>query len=217
MTSSYTGMADEYDEVLGFGELNQCSPRFEGSPNSICILYRACDSATNTSRQFCFPSFLKWHWTYAIRSDTKSTFHFEVSDVHSRVISDEDVEMFLRLRDQWHVERIGALSSMAEIIACPSYLRIIGMGWRAVPLIIEQLEREGDKPDHWCAALEAVTGEDPVPEDDRGDCVRIAQAWIDWSRNRVACPFPTSTTPTIRSPAKVHRATTVLPGLRETT
>ena len=47
------------------------------------------------------------------------------------------------------------------------------MGRSAAPLLIEQLEREGDDPDHWCVALEAVTGENPVPEIASGDLVRI--------------------------------------------
>ena len=123
-----------------------------------------------------------------------------------------DREMFLWLVEQWRTERPAAASSIAEIIACPSYLRIIGMGWRALPLIIEQLEREGNEPDHWCAALEAVTGEDPVPEDAQGDSVRIAQAWLAWNRTRVAWPFQTSTTPTIESPATRLLATTASPG-----
>lgn len=99
--------------------------------------------------------------------------------------SREFKEIFLRLVDQWRKERPAASSSIAEIIACPSYLRIIGMGPKVMPLIIEQMEREGDDPDHWCAALEAVTGEDPVPEEAQGDNVGIAQAWIAWHKTRV--------------------------------
>ena len=56
------------------------------------------------------------------------------------------------------------------------------MGRSAAPLLIEQLEREGDDPDHWCVALEAVTGENPVPEIASGDLVRITQAWIAWCK-----------------------------------
>ena len=126
-----------------------------------------------------------------------------------RLTGDTDREMFLRLVEQWRAERIGATSSMAEIISCPSYLRIIGMGLRALPFIMEQLERDGDEPDHWCAALEAITGEDPVPDDAHGDTVRIAQAWIAWNRARVVWSSPTSTTQTIESPATRLFATTV--------
>jgi hypothetical protein len=135
-------------------------------------------------------------------------------EFRERAAGGQDKEMFLRLIEQWRAERAGAVSSMAEIIACPSYLRIIGMGWRVLPLIIEQLEREGDEPDHWCAALEAVTGEDPVPEDAYGDTVRIAQAWIAWNETRIAWSFRTSTTRTIESPATGLIATTASPGPR---
>ncbi len=88
---------------------------------------------------------------------------------------------FHYLVKQWNEQRVETSSSISEIIACPAYLRIIAMGRRALPLIIEQLKKEGDDPDHWCAALEAITGENPVPEDAHGDTVRIAQAWIEWS------------------------------------
>ena len=87
---------------------------------------------------------------------------------------------FQELVEKWYEERKNALSSMAEMIACPSYLRIIGFGPKVFPLIIKQLKREGDKPDHWCAALEAVTGENPVPEDAHGNTAKIAKHWIAW-------------------------------------
>ena len=64
------------------------------------------------------------------------------------------------------------------------------MGRGVLPLIIQQLESEGNEPDHWCAALEAVTGEDPVPEDAQGDSVSIAKAWIAWdNKNKIFYGF----------------------------
>ncbi len=99
------------------------------------------------------------------------------------------VSLFQRLVDQWHEERKGAFSSMAEMIACPSYLRIIGLGANVLPLIIGQLKREGDNPDHWCAALEAITGEDPVPEHAHGNTVLIARQWISWHTDRTHQSF----------------------------
>ena len=152
-------------------------------------------------------------WIRPADADTAFVSFTVDSHLHRSSASHLDREMFLRLVEQWRTERPAASSSIADIIACPSYLRIIGMGWRALPLIIEQLEREGNEPDHWCAALEAVTGEDPVPEEAQGDSVRIAQAWIAWNRTRVAWSFQTSTTPTIESPATGLRAITASPGL----
>lgn len=97
--------------------------------------------------------------------------------------------VFQQLVEKWYEERKNALSSMAEMIACPSYLRIIGLGPNVLPLIIEQLRREGDKPDHWCAALEAVTGENPVPEDSYGNTRKIANHWIAWHTDRTQQSF----------------------------
>lgn len=148
-------------------------------------------------------------WRNPVPTDTTSGSFAVDLGIRQLSICDQDRELFLRLVEQWHVERVGAASSMAEMIACPSYLRIIGMGLRALPLIMEHLEREGDEPDHWCAALEAITGENPVREDAHGDTVRIADAWIEWNQARVAWSFPASTTRTIESPATRVFATTV--------
>ena len=61
------------------------------------------------------------------------------------------------------------------------YQRIIGMGWSAVPLILEELRRE---PDQWFWALEAITEENPVPPDAAGQVRRSAEAWVQWGRDR---------------------------------
>ena len=59
----------------------------------------------------------------------------------------------------------------------PCYQQIIGMGERAVPLILEELSRE---PDHWFWALEAITQENPVPCDAAGNVRLMAEAWVAW-------------------------------------
>ena len=55
------------------------------------------------------------------------------------------LRQFLLLVQQWYEER-GVTSSFSKMTSCPSYLRIIGMGPKAVPLIISQLKREGRNP-----------------------------------------------------------------------
>lgn len=72
------------------------------------------------------------------------------------------------------------------MMLCSAYQRIIGMGDRAVPLILAELEREAGDPDHWGWALHAITGDDPIPEEAAGDTVQIARAWLDWGRARYA-------------------------------
>lgn len=88
--------------------------------------------------------------------------------------------LFHLLRDRWYEER-GITSSIVHMSECPSYLRIIGMGEPAVPLILEQLKREGDDPDHWFVALEAITGANPIPVEAYGNTVKMAQAWFEWA------------------------------------
>ena len=73
------------------------------------------------------------------------------------------------------------LSFMQQRALHPAYQRIIGMGLAAVPLILEELQRE---PNQWFWALEAITEENPVPPESAGDVRRMARAWIDWGRQR---------------------------------
>jgi hypothetical protein len=94
------------------------------------------------------------------------------------VISPENRARFQRLALQWK-DQSRYLSNTAQMAMLPAYQRIIGMGWPAVPLILEELERE---PDQWFWALEAITEANPVPEEARGKVRETATAWIDWGR-----------------------------------
>ena len=88
-------------------------------------------------------------------------------------------EEFVRLAAQWQVETAGA-SVTRRIVSHPAYLRIIGMGDRAVPWILDQLEN-GEA--HWFEALHAITGANPVPDEDRGVYAKMARAWLAWGRD----------------------------------
>jgi len=55
------------------------------------------------------------------------------------------------------------------------------MGQDALPSLIAQLRSEGEDPDHWFVALHHITGTNPVPDEDRGDTVMMAKAWLDWA------------------------------------
>lgn len=98
------------------------------------------------------------------------------------MLSDEDWTGFEHLVAQWHLER-GATSSPVYMAMCPAYQRIMSMGpKRAIPLILKQLEAEGDDPDHWFWALHYLTNADPVPPEDRGNMKKMRDAWIRWGR-----------------------------------
>ena len=61
------------------------------------------------------------------------------------------------------------------------YQRIIGMGWPAVPLILEELQRE---PDQWFRALESITEHNPVPPEAMGKVRMMALAWVRWGEQQ---------------------------------
>lgn len=89
----------------------------------------------------------------------------------------DDRTLFEELKHDWIKERRFS-SNIDSFLACPSYLRIIGLGWRMVPFIIEEL-REPNRPP-WRPALEAITGINPVPPEDKGNNYVIAKSWEDW-------------------------------------
>ena len=99
---------------------------------------------------------------------------------HPYIVIQNEESSFTRWVKQWRVER-GITSSLLDMIACPSYLRIISMGEKALPLILARIRSEGEDPDHWFGALESITGENPVPEDAYGDTVKMAKAWLFWA------------------------------------
>ena len=88
-------------------------------------------------------------------------------------------EEFNRLVVEWKSgRRRGA--DVAQMTEHPAYRRIIGMGEQAVPLILEELERQSD---HWFPALNELTGTSPVPEESKGNVAKMRQAWLDWGKS----------------------------------
>ena len=87
---------------------------------------------------------------------------------------------FRELALQWKTET-KYLSDASKIIYNENYLRIVGMGPEALPLILVAMLKE---PDHWGPALCWITCENPVPEEFAGNIGKIAQAWIQWGITR---------------------------------
>ena len=91
-----------------------------------------------------------------------------------------DVERFRKLMEEWHKDTEGlALSSRK--CSHPAYLKIIGMGKSAIPLILNELAKE---PDHWFLALRVLTDANPVREEDAGKMRAMAESWLRWGRER---------------------------------
>ncbi len=85
--------------------------------------------------------------------------------------------LFDQLTLEWR-EGTAFTPSLADIVAHPSYLRIIGMGREALPYILNELRRA---PDHWHWALFSITGENPVPREASGDLEKMREAWLSWA------------------------------------
>jgi hypothetical protein len=91
----------------------------------------------------------------------------------------ESIEQkFQRLAAIWRAET-GHLSSTSQMFSHPAYQEIIALGQDVVPLLLRDLAKE---PDHWFAALWAITGAQPVPPEDRGRIDRMAEAWLRWAK-----------------------------------
>ena len=91
-----------------------------------------------------------------------------------------DEEKFKRLRDEWK-SRKSHSSCVEEVILHTAYLHIIGMGPKAIPFILAELEKEID---HWFPALHAITEARPVPERYHGNMKQMAAAWLKWARKQ---------------------------------
>jgi len=105
-----------------------------------------------------------------IISDDKSI------DPNVRTVEEE----FNELANQWHDETY-LLSSPSDITGSDFYLKIISMGRRVIPLILEDLKERGG---NWYRALRIISGDDPVPVEARGDVEQMKRFWLQWGRDR---------------------------------
>ena len=89
-----------------------------------------------------------------------------------------ETEKFHRLAKQWS-EETRHTSSWARMISHPAYLSIIGMGERAIPFLLRELQR---RPDHWHWALGAINGQAPIQPDEDFDAA-IARC-LQWGQTQ---------------------------------
>ena len=91
---------------------------------------------------------------------------------------DEARRRFNALKDDWKKNRPRGLD-LDHICMHEAYQQIIGMGKPAIKFICEELENEVD---FWFWALHAITGENPIPDEDRGKMVTMKMHWLDWAK-----------------------------------
>ena len=85
---------------------------------------------------------------------------------------------FERLADEWERARPRGVD-IEQMTAHPAYQQIIDMGTPAVPWLLRRLEQ---RPGHWFAALNRITGAQPVPPESLGRFKEMTAAWLEWGR-----------------------------------
>lgn len=88
----------------------------------------------------------------------------------------EDFIKFHKLAKIWKEETL-LTSSVYEIESNKSYLEIIDMGKKALPLIFQDLKYEHM---FWFSALEGITGFDPIERSHRGIVKLMTEDWLKW-------------------------------------
>ena len=104
-----------------------------------------------------------------------------LSGIESQLTADE--LLFQNFAERWRRET-KYLSSDHDIAMNPAYQSIIGMGDRAIPLILRDLQ-QNPEPSHWFWALTMITHENPVPPEEAGDMRRMRERWLSWGRTRL--------------------------------
>lgn len=106
------------------------------------------------------------------------TFEFGL-DESVRVVA-ETQGRFEQLAAEWKRET-AHLSSPNAIAQHRAYQEIIGMGERAIPLILRDLQETGEQ---WFWALNSIAGESPILPGEFGNIEAMTRAWISWGIQR---------------------------------
>jgi len=83
-------------------------------------------------------------------------------------------------------EREAGSLHVAQLSSHAAFQEIVSMGDDVVPLLLEGLDRE--EPQNWFAALQKVTGVNPVSPASRGNPKSMARDWLGWGRARGILP-----------------------------
>lgn len=99
-----------------------------------------------------------------------------LTEAESTTSSAAIARRFHSLANTWK-EETRYLSSVHDMVLHPAYQQIIGIGKESLPFLFDELKRQ---PDHWFWALHAITGEDPVPPQEKGNLEAMARRWLRW-------------------------------------
>lgn len=111
---------------------------------------------------------------YAVRQQRPSETRKIVLSLEPRSLESQ----FYELATKWK-EDTKLTSSSTEIVLNPSYQRIIGLGPEVIPLVLKDLQESGC---HWFWALQALSGKNPIKDEDAGRIKKMTQAWLEWGK-----------------------------------
>ena len=112
-------------------------------------------------------------------SSTEGSFNV-IWDYIDHAIMVSPSERFVRLANEWK-EQTGHYSLEWQRMMHPSFLEIIHIGQPVLPLILKDLQANGG---HWSAALELLTGENPVLAEHLGFTSREREDWLAWGKEK---------------------------------
>ncbi len=111
-----------------------------------------------------------------LRLEKSRVSHLTVESSETRSTLTGVEAIFEDLVDQWRRET-GHSSILQDIIFHPTYLRIIGLGEPALPLLLRELQQ---RPSHLLVALQSIARENPVRP---GASLKQAiEDWLAWGR-----------------------------------
>lgn len=101
---------------------------------------------------------------------------YSISLYQTQVYQDAIKKRFLKLRDIWKDES-KFYSDPNAISSNRHYQKIIEMGYEVLPFIIEDLRVTYS---FWFAALEKITGINPIRRENLGNIKAMTQDWSNW-------------------------------------
>lgn len=104
-----------------------------------------------------------------------NSFFSKTEDVVARDVKSKS-KVFKKLAESWHKDTDHHSFSYL-ITSHEAYLKIIGMGTTAIPFILRDLKERGG---NWYVALRALSGQDPVPLESKGNVPLMKKSWLRW-------------------------------------
>lgn len=115
------------------------------------------------------------------RPNKKMTLSKEIKTVDKQADNSEAIyKKFTNLASEW-TQAVEGMSSTVEMTKHPSYQEIINMGQAVIPFLLEDLHQN---PLYWLPALRQITQENPVLPEQRGKIKQMAEAWLNWGRQK---------------------------------